>query len=174
MLGAEVTYEVHNHHNFAWKEPHFGEEYWVVRKGCTPAFPGQQGFIGANMFDHSVIVEGVDSELSERALYSTVHGAGRVMSRRKARGKTKWKRGKDGRKRPVVVSPGLVNFKATQQKAREMSIELRGGGADESPECYKQLSEVLDHMGDTIKVLFRLRPLGVAMAGAEVFDPYKD
>ena len=35
--------EVHNHHNFAWREEHGGEDYWVVREGCTPAFPGQRG-----------------------------------------------------------------------------------------------------------------------------------
>ncbi len=49
ILGTrETTFEVHNHHNFAWQEVHFGEKYWVVRKGCTPAFPDQMGFIGAN------------------------------------------------------------------------------------------------------------------------------
>src|SRR5690606_3534678 len=58
ILGAEVTMDVHNHHNFAWEETHFGERYWVVRKGCTPAFPGQRGFIGSNMYNYSVIVEG--------------------------------------------------------------------------------------------------------------------
>ena len=58
----------------------------VVRKGATPAFPGQRGFIGGSMGDISVIVEGVESARSG-ALYSTVHGAGRVMSRTAARGK---------------------------------------------------------------------------------------
>src|SRR5262249_10226578 len=42
ILGAGATYEVHNHHNFAWRESHFGRDYWVVRKGCTPAQPGQE------------------------------------------------------------------------------------------------------------------------------------
>lgn len=170
----KVTYEVHNHHNFAWKEQHFGDDYWVVRKGCTPAFPGQKGFIGANMFDTSVIVEGVASENAANGLYSTVHGAGRILSRRKARGKTKFKRGKDGKKRWTIVEPGLVNYFKTQQKAKKLGIELRGGGADESPECYKQLEEVLEYQGDTIKVLHRLEPIGVAMAGEDVYDPYKD
>ncbi len=174
ILQTRATYEVHNHHNFAWKEKHFGEDYWVVRKGCTPAFPGQQGFIGANMFDESVIVEGVDTELSKKGLYSTVHGAGRVMSRRKARGKTKWLKGKSGKKYQKVISPGLVNFSRTQHKAQKLGIELRGGGADESPQCYKLLDDVLYFMGDTIKVLHRLKPIGVAMAGEEVYDPYKD
>lgn len=174
ILQTTSTYEVHNHHNFAWEEKHFGENYWVVRKGCTPAFPGQQGFIGANMFDHSVIVEGVDTPLSKKALYSTVHGAGRVMSRRKAKGKTKWIKGSKGRRFQKIIKPGLVNFSRTQLKAQKLGIELRGGGADESPQCYKQLDDVLYHMGDTIKVLHSLKPIGVAMADEKVIDPYKD
>jgi tRNA-splicing ligase RtcB (3'-phosphate/5'-hydroxy nucleic acid ligase) len=164
ILGADITYEVHNHHNFAWREEHFGRDYWVVRKGCTPAFPGQKGFIGSNMFDTSVIIEGVDGEESKKGLYSTVHGAGRVMSRRKARGKVQWKKGPDGKKKPRVVSKGVVDFDKTREKAKNLGIELKGGGADESPECYKPLEEVLKHQGDTIKVLFRLQPVGVAMA----------
>ena len=169
-----VTYSVHNHHNFAWQEKHFGEDYWVVRKGCTPAFPGQQGFVGSNMFDTSFIVEGVDSPDSKEGLFSTVHGAGRVMSRRKAKGKTKFKRTKDGKKRLTIVQKGLIDFENTQAKAKLLGIELRGGGADESPECYKNLEEVIKYQGDTIKVLYRLQPIGVAMAGDEVFDPYRD
>ena len=46
ILGAEAAHEVHNHHNFAWRERHFGRDYWVIRKGCTPARPGQEGFVG--------------------------------------------------------------------------------------------------------------------------------
>ncbi len=175
ILGnPEVIHTVHNHHNFAWQEEHFGEEYWVVRKGCTPAFPGQQGFIGSNMFDTSVIIEGVDSDQSAKGLYSTVHGAGRVMSRRKALGKIKYRRGPDGKKRRVQVSPGVVDFHHTRTKARKLGIELRGGGADESPECYKNLKEVLMYQENTIRVLHKLQPIGVAMAGKDVFDPYKD
>jgi tRNA-splicing ligase RtcB len=84
ILGAEAIYEVHNHHNFAWREEHFGRAYWVSRNGCTPARPGQEGFVGGSMGDESVILAGVESDDSEQALYSTVHGAGRVMSRSKA------------------------------------------------------------------------------------------
>jgi len=170
----EVTYEVHNHHNFAWKEEHFGEEYWVVRKGCTPAFPGQKGFIGSNMFDTSVIVEGVEHEESAKGLYSTVHGAGRVMSRRKALGKVKYRKGRDGKRRGTIVQKGLVDFENTKAKAEKLGVELRGGGADESPECYKKLKHVLAHQGETIKVLYKLTPIGVAMAGDDIVDPYKD
>lgn len=170
----EVTFEVHNHHNFAWKENHFGQDYWVVRKGCTPAFPGQMGFIGANMLDSSVIIEGVDSPTAKDTLYSTVHGAGRVMSRNEAAGKTKWLRGDDGKKRKTVVSKGKVNFTAVKENMSIRGIELRGAGADEAPQCYKKLSEVLGYMGDTIKINHILDPIGVAMAGNDVYDPYKD
>src|SRR5829696_2913382 len=89
ILGAEATHEVHNHHNFAWRETHDGVEVWVVRKGCTPAFPGQEGFVGATMGEPSVILSGLESPDSATLLYSTVHGAGRVMSRTQAAGKAR-------------------------------------------------------------------------------------
>jgi hypothetical protein len=61
ILGADAVHEVHNHHNFAWREEHLGRTYWVIRKGCTPARPGQEGFVGGSMGDESVILEGVES-----------------------------------------------------------------------------------------------------------------
>lgn len=174
ILDAKAIYEVHNHHNFAWRENHFGTNVWVVRKGCTPAFPGQSSFVGASMGGTSVILEGVDSEDSRDALYSTVHGAGRVMSRTQAAGKKKWLRGEDGKKRPIIVKPGLVNWDDVRNKLEERNIELRGGGADEAPEAYKDLDVVLSYHTNTINVKHLLRPVGVAMAGSDVYDPYKD
>jgi tRNA-splicing ligase RtcB len=169
-----VTFEVHNNHNFAWREEHFGEQYWVIRKGCTPAFPGQRGFIGATMADDSVIIEGVDSETSRKALYTTVHGAGRVMSRTKSAGRRKWVRSKRGGRELKTVVKGVVDFDEVRGEMRKRNIELRGSDADEAPQCYKRLTEVLSYQGNTIKILFRLHPVGVAMAGPEVYDPYKD
>jgi tRNA-splicing ligase RtcB len=169
ILGANSTYEVHNHHNFAWKENHFGEDVWVIRKGCTPAFPGQAGFVGANMGSVSVILEGKDSTESKDALFSTVHGAGRVMSRTKAAGKSRFKNGQR-----IQLTEGVVNWSAVQEEIRNKGIELRGAGADEAPEVYKHLDEVLQHHRGTIEVKHRLHPIGVAMAGAEIQDPYKD
>lgn len=97
MFGGRELFLVDNHHNASWKETHFGEELVVVRKGATPAFPGQFGFVGGSMGDDAVILSGVDSPDSAQLLYSTVHGAGRVMSRTQAAGKTKrrkvWKCG---------------------------------------------------------------------------------
>nr|MBA2362894.1 RtcB family protein [Chloroflexia bacterium] len=96
ILGTTSTEEVHNHHNFAWKETHNGEELHVVRKGATPAWPGQRGFIGGSMGDISVVVEGVDDPEAQAALRSTIHGAGRVMSRRRAAGRIRYKKNADG------------------------------------------------------------------------------
>lgn len=165
ILATTEDRYVHNHHNFAWKEQHGGEEWLVTRKGATPAFPGQHGFIGGSMGDDAVIVEGRDSGLSRASFYSTVHGAGRVMGRMEAKGK--WKNG-------VCVREPKIDWSATLSRLREQGVELRGGGADEAPGAYKRLPEVLAHHGDTIAVLHTLRPVGVAMAGANEVDPYKD
>lgn len=169
ILGATIIDEVHNHHNFSWLEEHDGEKLWVTRKGATPAFPGQRGFVGGTMGEYSVILEGVQSDLSRDALYSTVHGAGRVLSRTQAAGKSKWKKGVKTR-----VSDGLVSQEMMNEWVGAAKVELRGAGVDESPHCYKRLHEVLEHQGDTVRVLRKLIPIGVAMAGEDVFDPYKD
>ena len=207
ILGATITQEVHNHHNFAWREQHGDVEYWVIRKGATPAFPGQRGFVGGSMGEISVVLEGVDSPASAASLYSTVHGAGRVMSRSEAAGRVKWRkvwscnardcagtlpiqapRGNDGanprcprcaskmQKRCVgdVKRVGKVDWPTVQAQIKAQGIELRGGGADEAPEVYKRLPEVLAAHTGTVNVLHTLTPLGVAMAGLNAFDSSKD
>ncbi len=171
LLGGRERELVHNHHNFAWKERHDGEELVVVRKGATPAFPGQRGFVGGSMGDDSVILEGSAEDTAEQrgALYSTVHGAGRVMSRTQAAGKTK---GWGAKKR--IVSPGLVSPEMMRAWIDERGVILRGGGLDESPHAYRRLPDVLEAQGATVRVLHTLTPLIVVMAGADEFDPYKD
>lgn len=174
ILGARIEEEVHNHHNFAWRERHrLGPrgpevEYWVVRKGATPAFPGQRGFVGGSMGDDAVIIEGVDSEISREALYSTVHGAGRIMSRTAAKGKFVREGGRRIRKE------GLVRHDAMMRWLHEKGVTLRGGDLDEAPQAYRRLTDVLRAHEGTIRVLHTLRPLGVAMAGRDIHDPYKD
>ncbi len=182
IIQGEIVEEIHNHHNFAWKEIHNGEEYWVVRKGATPAFPGQKGFVGSSMGDNSVIIEGVDSELSKEAFYSTIHGAGRIMSRTEAAGKKKKvtvQRTKlDGTtyvfKEWQIISKGKVDFEDVQKRIANNGTILKGAGADEAPEVYKKLPDVLEYHKGTIKVLHTLTPLIVVMAGGDEFDPYKD
>ena len=173
ILNATELELVHNHHNFAWKETHEGEELVVVRKGATPAFPGQPGFIGGSMGDDAVIVRGAVStdpevtEVQRQALFSTVHGAGRVMSRTAAAGKRHRRSGR-------VLSQGRITPAMMQEWIAEKGVVLRGGGLDESPHVYRRLPEVLAAQGATIEVIHTLRPLVVVMAGAEEFDPYKD
>jgi tRNA-splicing ligase RtcB len=201
ILGARATYEVHNHHNFAWRERHFDTDVWVIRKGCTPAFPGQEGFVGATMGEPSVILRGADTEAGRDLLFSTVHGAGRVMSRTKAAGKQRkrwsclnrdcaWFQGPgehkpdDGRcprcghdklgKQWQQLVAGVIDFPAVQAELGAAGIELRGGAADEAPDAYKRLDAVLAAHAGTVEILHRLTPIGVAMAGADTFDPYKD
>jgi tRNA-splicing ligase RtcB len=89
-----------------------------------------------------------------------VHGAGRRLSRTKAKGRK-------GR-------PGLIDYAAVREALRGRGIELRGGDADEAPDAYKRLDEVLAEHGDSIRVLHRLQPIGVAMAGPGTFDPFRD
>jgi tRNA-splicing ligase RtcB len=73
-----------------------------------------------------------------------------------------------------VVRPGVVDWAAVQKRLREQGIVLVGGGADEAPVVYKRLPDVLGAHGGTIRVKHTLRPLGVAIAGRDVHDPYKD
>lgn len=167
LLGAAILEEVHNHHNFAWRETHGSEDYWVVRKGATPAFPGQKGFVGGTMGETSVILEGIANEEAKHSLYSTVHGAGRVMGRMEARGKTDRRTGE-------VLRPGKVTQEMMSGWLKRAKVELRGAGLDESPDCYKRLAEVLAEHGNSIRILHNLTPVGVAMAGAHECDPYKD
>jgi tRNA-splicing ligase RtcB len=173
ILGGREVELVHNHHNFAWREEHDGATVVVVRKGATPAFPGQKGFIGGSMGDHAVIVQGTTApgtptaDLQRGAMYSTVHGAGRVMSRTQAAGKRNWKTGK-------VLQPGAVSPEMMQAWVREKGVVLRGGGLDESPHVYRRLPDVLAAQKGTVEVLHTLRPLIVVMAGADMVDPYKD
>jgi len=61
---------------------HEGRDVWVVRKGATPAFPGQRGFVGGSMGDDAMTIEGVESPQARASLYSTVHGAGYSGARR--------------------------------------------------------------------------------------------
>lgn len=166
VLGAQVTFEVHNHHNFAWKEIHEGEEVFVIRKGATPCFPGQLGFIGGSMGDISAVVRGKQSVEAAKSLYSTVHGAGRVMSRTQAAGKLNWK--------TRTRSGGLISREKMMAALKEFGVELIGGGTDESPFVYRRLQDVLDAHRETFEILHILRPVGVVMAGEDEYDPYKD
>lgn len=173
MMGAREVELVHNHHNWAWDETHDGERLIVVRKGATPAFPGQLGFVGGSMGDDAVILRGADPaddatrEAQRVALRSTVHGAGRVLSRTAAAGKRDRKTGR-------VLKPGAISEEMMRTWLDDKRVILRGGGLDEAPQAYRRLPDVLAAQGPTIEIVHTLRPLVVVMAGADEFDPYRD
>jgi tRNA-splicing ligase RtcB len=154
IIGGMMTDMVHNHHNYAWRERHGDRDLWVVRKGATPAFPGQRGFVGGSMGDDAVIIEGVDSPEAKASMYSSIHGAGRLFGRKEAKRR----------------------FTRAEMDAwlQQRGVTLIGADLDESPMAYRRLPEVLAQHTGTVRVLHTLRPFAVAMAGEGEFDPFKD
>ncbi len=186
ILGGKELDLVHNHHNFAWKEKHIvdgnEQELVVIRKGATPAFCGQRGFVGGSMGDDAVIITGIKNStpeiarLQRQALYSTVHGAGRVMSRTEAAGKRDFKTGQllKDKKTGEIINSGKVTSTMMSAWMKNFGTILRGGGLDESPHVYRRLSEVLSAQKETIEIKNILKPVIVVMAGGDEYDPYKD
>jgi tRNA-splicing ligase RtcB len=175
LIGGNELDLVHNHHNFAWKEHHDGEEFVVVRKGATPAFPGQRGFVGGSMGDNSVILEGAtgDTPAQRGALYSTVHGAGRVLGRMAAK-KGQPIFGEDGKPTGQRDTSTIITRQMMSEWTKGLGVIVRGGDVDEAPQAYRRLPDVLAAQGDTVRVLHTLTPLVVVMAGSKEYDPYKD
>src|SRR4029077_10330315 len=120
-----------------------------------------------SMGDDAVIVRGTSPAAASPAvqsaprdaLFSTVHGDGRVMSRTQAAGKR-------NRKTGAVISPGRVTPEMMQDWIQRKVVILRGGGLDESPQVYRRLPDVLAAQEGTVEVLHTLTPLVVVMAGA--------
>ncbi|MBI5168012.1 MAG: RtcB family protein [Candidatus Eisenbacteria bacterium] len=142
-LGAEVLLDLENHHNFAWKEVHDGEELIVHRKGATPAGAGVLGIIPGSMATPTYVVRGLGDASS---LHSAAHGAGRRMSRSAAKKKYDWK----------FVNPVL----------KERGVELISAGLDEVPMVYKNIDEVMRAQADLVEPLATFQPKLVKMAPA--------
>lgn len=142
-LGAEVLLDVENHHNYAWKEEHDGEEVIVHRKGATPAGAGVLGIIPGSMADPGFVVRGTGSAA---ALHSASHGAGRRMSRTAATKKFK----------------GLH----PESELQKRGVKLLSAGLDELPMCYKNIGEVMAALADLVEIVARFDPKLVKMAPA--------
>jgi tRNA-splicing ligase RtcB len=140
-LGYEEIKVVENHHNFAWKEQHDGKDLIVHRKGATPAGLGVLGVIPGSMASPAFIVEGAG--VSE-SLCSASHGAGRKMSRRKAKESFHWN----------DVSKLLKKAK----------VKLLSGGIDENPRAYKNIEKVMKEQEDLVRVIGKFYPRLVKMA----------
>ena len=142
-LGAHVMLDLENHHNFAWKEEHDGEAVIVHRKGATPAERGVFGIIPGSMASATYVVRGKGHPES---LNSAAHGAGRVMSRTRAKKMFKW---------PDV-----------QKYLDERGVTLLSAGIDEAPMVYKDIDEVMAAQADLVESLARFQPSIVKMAPA--------
>ncbi|MCZ6834579.1 MAG: RtcB family protein [Planctomycetota bacterium] len=156
-LKADIVAEVENHHNFAWKEVHLvpppdgsdpetqGERREVIvhRKGATPAGDGVLGVIPGSMADPAYIVRGKGCEASLR---SASHGAGRIMSRTKAKQSFTWS--------------------SVNKLLKERGVTLLSAGIDEVPGVYKNIDEVMAQQSDLVEIVARFDPKIVKMAQA--------
>jgi len=141
-LGVNVLQTVENHHNFAWKERFSdGREYIVHRKGATPASKNAHGIIPGNMIAPGFIVRGLGNELS---LNSAAHGAGRRMSRLKAKEST---------------TAGAMKKLLQSEK-----VTLIGGSPEEAPMAYKDIEAVMKSQGTLVEVEGKFYPKIVRMA----------
>jgi tRNA-splicing ligase RtcB len=141
--GAPVRLRVENHHNFAWRERHGGEDVIIHRKGATPAGVGTLGYIPGTMASPGYLVEGRGEA---RSLDSASHGAGRRMSRAKAKQSERWDR--------------LRGF------LKDRGVRLLSAGLDESPIAYKDIDRVMEAQSELVRVVGRFTPRLVKMAPA--------
>jgi tRNA-splicing ligase RtcB len=140
-IGAEILVNIENHHNFAWSETHDGRTVIVHRKGATPADEGVLGIIPGSMASPAYIVEGKGDPDSLR---SAAHGAGRVMSRTKAKKTLSWAE--------------------TRKLLNEQGVKLLSAGLDEVPMVYKNIDDVMADQTDLVKVRAAFHPRLVKMA----------
>jgi tRNA-splicing ligase RtcB len=131
----KVTEEAVNcHHNYVQKETHFGEELYVTRKGAVSAQAGQLGIIPGSMGAKSFIVRGLGNG---DALCSCSHGAGRVMSRTRA-------------KKEITLEQHRLATAHVESRKDEAVI-------DESPAAYKSIDQVMAAQADLVEVMHTLR-----------------
>jgi len=128
------TFSVNCHHNYAEREDHFGENIIVTRKGAVRARVGDYGIIPGSMGTRSYIVEGLGNVDS---YCSCSHGAGRVLSRGKAKKK----------------------FTLADIESQTAGIMCRKdeGILDELPGAYKPIDQVMEHQKDLVKVFATLK-----------------
>jgi tRNA-splicing ligase RtcB (3'-phosphate/5'-hydroxy nucleic acid ligase) len=126
-------------HNYATLEHHFGKNVWVHRKGATKAMKGGIGLIPGSQGTSSYIVEGLGNPDS---FMSCSHGAGRLMSRTKAKAE--------------------LNLENEIKKMEGIVHGIRNkNDLDEASGAYKNIDEVMENQNDLVKIKTKLFPLGV-------------
>jgi tRNA-splicing ligase RtcB len=143
-LGEKPLAQVENHHNFAWKERLAdGREVITHRKGATPAGAGVLGIIPGSMTAPGFIVRGRGVAAS---LASAAHGAGRLLSRTRAKAE--------------------LGEAEVRRHLADYGVELIGGGLDEAPMAYKDIHTVMASQRELVDVLGSFTPKIVRMDGA--------
>ena len=147
-LGETALARIENHHNFAWKEKDLtGNNIIVHRKGATPAGNGVLGIIPGSMATPGFIVRGKGEPDS---LNSASHGAGRTMSRTKAK--------------------QLIDPKDVSAFLAQAGVELIGAGLDEAPMAYKNIHQVMNSQKDLVHIHGSFTPKIVRMCGDDRFQ----
>ena len=139
-LGKRPLATIENHHNFAWKEEVNGQELVVHRKGATPAQKGVLGIIPGSMTAPGFIVRGKGNVNS---LQSASHGAGRQLSRRKAK--------------------ETLKHSDVKKVLKDHGVTLLGAGLDEAPMAYKNIHKVMANQTELIEVIGMFTPKIVRM-----------
>ncbi len=134
---------IENHHNFAWKERlSDGREAIVHRKGATPAGKGVLGIIPGSMTAPGFIVRGKGNTES---LHSASHGAGRKMSRSKAK--------------------QMLDRRTVDRHLKKVGVHVIGSGLDEAPMAYKDIHHVMGQQADLVEIVGKFLPKVVRMCG---------
>ncbi len=142
-LSARVLLDIENHHNFAWREVHDGQEVIVHRKGATPAGTGVLGIIPGSMGTPGFIARGLGEPAS---LNSASHGAGRRMSRKAA--------------------TACFTWHEVKKFLKEHGVTLLSAGLDEAPMAYKDIALVMAAQAGLVQPIARFEPRLVKMAPA--------
>lgn len=148
LAGGEPDWSrlINRNHNHA----ELRDGLWIHRKGATHAENGMMGVIPGNMRDGSFIVRGKGNPDS---LYSSSHGAGRVLGRKKA-----------------LETLDLDAFKNTM---KGVNAKVCRDTLDESPFAYKNIFEVMDYQKDLVDVVHHVHPL-INIKGVEKVRSKKD
>lgn len=124
------------HHNYATKETHGGKDLWVTRKGAVNAEKGKLGIIPTSMGTGSFIVEGLGNADSYN---SCSHGAGRTMSRTKAR--------------------KMISMEEHAEAMKGISARTDEAVLDESPRAYKDPMAVMAAQSDLVSIKHTLKQI---------------
>ncbi len=132
----QTVFEVWCHHNYVSEEVHFGENVFVTRKGAISAQNGEFGLIPGSMGTASYIVRGLGNPES---FCSASHGAGRKMSRTKA-------------KQRFTVDD-------LKQQTKGITCRTDKGVLDEIPGAYKDIGEVMKNQSDLVEIVTELHQI---------------